>query len=190
MALNRAINLPESLDKQNRIQAFASVINTMIETCPPIHNSASAQQQQSGFRQPPPQSLVNNMMKIMHKKGLINDLARVPLYMDLSSSKCIDTINTILKPLETMTKTLNISARKPMAATGPKVPGSGGIRLPITAANNIAMVSETSVRAGGTSGQTPSITGESVRVEHTRTGTGPTLDLAQTIPTSETSAIA
>jgi hypothetical protein len=87
----------------------------MIETCPPIHNTAA--QQQAGFRQQPQSvNLVNNMMKIMHKKGLINDLARVPLYMDLSCTKCIDTINTILKPLETMTKTLNISARKPFAA--------------------------------------------------------------------------
>ncbi len=109
-ALSRAINLPESNDKHIKIQAFASIINTMIETCPPIQNQA---QQQNGIRnQPPNTNLVNNMMKIMHKKGLINDLARVPLYMDLSCAKCIETLNTILKPLETMTKTLNISVRK------------------------------------------------------------------------------
>ena len=112
LALNRAINLPESNDKHIKIQAFASIINTMIETCPPIQNQA---QQQNGLRnqnQPLNTNLVNNMMKIMHKKGLINDLARVPLYMDLSCAKCIETLNTILKPLETMTKTLNISVRK------------------------------------------------------------------------------
>ena len=98
MALNRAINMPESSDKQIRIQAFASIINTMIETCPAIQVTANQQQQQQsgGFRQPPAAlNPVNNMMKIMHKKGLINDLARVPLYLDLSSSKCIDTINTM-----------------------------------------------------------------------------------------------
>ena len=83
----------------------------MIETCPPIQNTP--QQQAAGLRaQPPNSNLVNNMMKIMHKKGLINDLARVPHHMDLSCAKCIDTINTLLKPLETMTKTLNISSRK------------------------------------------------------------------------------
>jgi hypothetical protein len=110
-ALSRAINLPESNDKHIKIQAFASIINTIIETCPPIQNTA--QQQANGLRnQPPNANLVNNMMKIMHKKGLINDLARVPLYMDLSCAKCIETLNTILKPLETMTKTLNISVRK------------------------------------------------------------------------------
>jgi E3 ubiquitin-protein ligase HUWE1 len=112
-ALSRAINLPESNDKHIKIQAFASIINTMIETCPPIQNQV--QQQQNGMRnqnQPLNTNNVNNMMKIMHKKGLINDLARVPLYMDLSCAKCIETLNTILKPLETMTKTLNISVRK------------------------------------------------------------------------------
>lgn len=156
MALNRAINMPESSDKQNRIQAFASIINTMIETCPPINNPAATGQQQ-GFRQPPPLSLVNNMMKIMHKKGLINDLARVPLYMDLSSSKCIDTINTILKPLETMTKTLNISARKPyVTPAGAKVTSSGGgVRLPIasvatTTTNNAASASSAPVASSST----------------------------------------
>ncbi|CAF0785839.1 unnamed protein product [Brachionus calyciflorus] len=116
LALNRAVNLPESNDKHIKIQAFASIINTMIETCPPIHNPSQQQQQQQQNNQQS-LSLVNNMMKIMHKKGLINDLARVPLYMDLSCSKSIETINTILKPLETMTKTLNISARK---GFGPK----------------------------------------------------------------------
>ncbi len=92
----------------------------MIETCPPIQNSAQQQQLFRNQNQPPNTNLVNNMMKIMHKKGLINDLARVPLYMDLSSTKSIDTINTILKPLETMTKTLNISVRKRTDLVYPK----------------------------------------------------------------------
>ena len=35
-ALNRAVSLPESNDKHIKIQAFASIINTMIETCPAI----------------------------------------------------------------------------------------------------------------------------------------------------------
>ena len=113
-ALSRAINLAESNDKHIKIQAFASIINTMIETCPPIQNPAQLAQQNGGMRNQNQANanLVNNMMKIMHKKGLINDLARVPLYMDLSCTKCIETLNTILKPLETMTKTLNISVRK------------------------------------------------------------------------------
>ena len=106
-ALGRAIGLPESSDKHIKIQAFASIINTMIETCPPIQSAAQQQQpqQQQG-------NLVNNMMKIMHKKSLINDLARVPHHMDLSCLKCIETLNTLLKPLETMTKTLNIRSVK------------------------------------------------------------------------------
>ena len=118
LALARAVQLAESTDKYVRIQAFASIINTMIETCPPIQPSAAAQQPpfgRGGQVPQPPLNQVNNMMKIMHKKGLINELARVPLHMDLSCPRSIDTVNTILKPLETMSKTLNMSVRRTRA---------------------------------------------------------------------------
>jgi ribosomal protein S8 len=109
LALNRAVHLPESNDKHIKIQALANIINSMIETCPPIQNAS----QQNNFRNNPHNSnLVNNIMKIMHKKSLINDLAHVSHHVDLSCGKCIETLNTLLKPLETMSKTLNMNTRK------------------------------------------------------------------------------
>ena len=113
LAFNRALNLSESPDKHLKVQSLATIINTMIETCPAIANSPNNNNQTNAniIRQQQ-QNMVNNMMKIMHKKGLINDLAHAPLYMDLSCSKCIESVNSILKPLETMSKTLNMTARK------------------------------------------------------------------------------
>jgi hypothetical protein len=55
----------------------------MIETCPAIANPNNNQNNANLIRQQQ-QNIVNNMMKIMHKKGLINDLAHAPLFMDLS----------------------------------------------------------------------------------------------------------
>lgn len=166
LALNRAISLPESNDKHIKIQAFASIINTMIETCPPIQN---VQQQQNGLRNQNQPNLVNNMMKIMHKKSLINDLARVPHHMDLSCLKCIETLNTLLKPLETMTKTLNISSRKRnelMSATknavdsrGSTRPGAAGTNRPevtATAAGETTTLATTGATSG--SATTPNST--------------------------------
>lgn len=106
----------------------------MIETCPTIQT----QQQQ---RPLPQQNIVNNMMKIMHKKGLINELARVPHSIDLGNVKTIDTINSLLKPLETMTKTLNIATRKreiqhaksimpTVEGTGEQVSGRAAVNQP------------------------------------------------------------
>lgn len=69
--------------------------------------------------------------------------------MDLSSTKCIDTINTILKPLETMTKTLNISARKPYPATAGKI-SLGGMRIPIAAPPTAASTAATTTPAAAT----------------------------------------
>ena len=112
LAFNRALNLPESSDKHLKVQSLATIINTMIETCPAIANAPNNGQTNPNILRQQQQNMVNNMMKIMHKKGLINDLAHAPLYMDLSCSKCIESVNSILKPLETMSKTLNMTARK------------------------------------------------------------------------------
>ena len=120
LAFNRALNLAESPDKHLKVQSLATIINTMIETCPAIANNPNNNQNNSNLIRQQQQNMVNNMMKIMHKKGLINDLAHAPLYMDLSCSKCIESVNSILKPLETMSKTLNMTVRKREIPTGAK----------------------------------------------------------------------
>ena len=49
----------------------------------------------------------NNMMKILVKKGVLMDLARIPHNLELSSPFLANTINAALKPLETLSRSVN-----------------------------------------------------------------------------------
>ena len=101
-AFGRALTLQESSDKHSKIQALAGLICTMIESCP------STQNQQSPlalYRQL--QYNMNNMVKVMLKKGIITDLARATHNLDLSSPNVASTVNAILKPLETLSRIVN-----------------------------------------------------------------------------------
>ena len=118
----RALIWPEGNIKHMRIQALAGLICTMIDSCP---TSQSAQQ----TNMPPykqQQQNMNNMVKMMLKRGLITDLARVSHSLDLSSPNVATTINAVLKPLETLsrivnqpTSVLSTSANKPKPRNGP-----------------------------------------------------------------------
>jgi len=105
-ALTRTLQLPESAEKSAQIQALAGLISTMIENCPPStststpssatpHPFSSRNQQMSG---------VNNMVRIMLRRGLVTDLARVVHSLDLSSPNTAATVNAALKPLETLSR--------------------------------------------------------------------------------------
>ena len=50
---------------------------------------------------------MNNMVKVLLKKGLISDLAKVPHSLDLSSPRMSSTVNAALKPLETLSRIVN-----------------------------------------------------------------------------------
>jgi E3 ubiquitin-protein ligase HUWE1 len=70
---------------------------------------------------------MNNMVKMMLKRGLITDLARVSHSLDLSSPNVATTINAVLKPLETLsrivnqpTSVLSTSTNKPKPRNGPQ----------------------------------------------------------------------
>ena len=120
--LARALIWPEGNIKHMRIQALAGLICTMIDSCP---TSQSAQQ----TNMPPykqQQQNMNNMVKMMLKRGLITDLARVSHSLDLSSPNVATTINAVLKPLETLSRIVNqptsvltTSANKPKPRNGP-----------------------------------------------------------------------
>ncbi|QQP39182.1 Uncharacterized protein FKW44_019979, partial [Caligus rogercresseyi] len=135
-ALHRALGNPESPNKHAKIQALTCLISTMIESCP-----SSALSQNNAATPTFKQNLqcqMNNIVKIMLKRGLITDLARVPHSLDLSSPSIAVTINSALKPLETLSRIVNqptalvSSARKsksdsPAAATSNEaISGSGG----------------------------------------------------------------
>ena len=79
-ALGRALALPESQIKHVKVQALTGLICTMIESCPP--SQAGPTGNQYPFKA---QSGINNMVRIMLKKNVVTDLARVPHSLDLSS---------------------------------------------------------------------------------------------------------
>jgi len=51
--------------------------------------------------------MMNNMVRVLLKKGLVNDLARIPHCLDLSSPRMAVTMNIALKPLETLSRIVN-----------------------------------------------------------------------------------
>jgi E3 ubiquitin-protein ligase HUWE1 len=102
MSLNKILVLPECDEKHMRLQALANIINTMIESCPAPNTSAPPQGQHRM-----PQLIINNMIKIMYKRGLINDLAKMIHSIELSSPKLADTVNAVLKPMETLSRAIN-----------------------------------------------------------------------------------
>jgi E3 ubiquitin-protein ligase HUWE1 len=102
VSLNKILILPECDEKHMRLQALANIINTMIESCP-APNTSAPQQGQHRI----PQLIINNMIKIMYKRGLINDLAKMIHSIELSSPKLADTVNAVLKPMETLSRAIN-----------------------------------------------------------------------------------
>jgi E3 ubiquitin-protein ligase HUWE1 len=53
------------------------------------------------------QNVVNNIVKCLLKRGLVTDLARITHSLDLSSPYMSSTINAALKPLETLSRSVN-----------------------------------------------------------------------------------
>lgn len=103
-ALQRALNLPESSDKHSRVQALTGIISTMIESCPTqgqIPNQVFKGQQ----------NIMNNIVRNLLKRGLVTDLARIPYSLDLSSPYMAATINAALRPLETLTRSVNMNSQ-------------------------------------------------------------------------------
>lgn len=103
MALIRALSLPESTEKHTRIQALTGLISTMIDSCP----SATSQNQLGGCALRS-QTSMNNIVRILLRKGIVVDLARIPHYLDLSSPHMATTVNSALKPLETLSRIVNL----------------------------------------------------------------------------------
>ncbi|XP_063952392.1 E3 ubiquitin-protein ligase HUWE1-like isoform X2 [Lytechinus pictus] len=104
-ALGRALAMPESSEKHSRIQALTMLICVMIEACP---SSSSAHQATLGSSSYKNQlGGMNIITRLLLRKGLVTDLARVPHSLDLSSPNMASTINSALKPLETLSRIVN-----------------------------------------------------------------------------------
>lgn len=112
-SLGRASSMPESCEKHARLQSLAGIVGTMIDCCPPVtpqqtnprQANASAQQQQQQ------QQLSNNIVRLFVRKGLVTDLARIPHLLDLSAPHMFATVNAILKPLETLSRFVNLPSQ-------------------------------------------------------------------------------
>ena len=132
-ALHRALILPESNEKHSRIQALTSLISTMIESCPaPATTSSSQQNTQNSIRSQT--SLMNPIVKNLLRRGLVTDLARVTHSLDLSSPNMAQTVNATLKPLETLSRIVNIPPQ--MAVR------SGKVMPPMQTASNTEAMEE------------------------------------------------
>ncbi|GCB69809.1 hypothetical protein scyTo_0012493 [Scyliorhinus torazame] len=100
-ALSRALAMVESTEKHARLQAVMCIISTIMESCPStssFYSSNAVKTQHNGM---------NNIIRLFLKKGLVNDLARVPHSLDLSSPNMANTVNAALKPLETLSRIVN-----------------------------------------------------------------------------------
>lgn len=104
-ALSRALIMPESADKHAQIQLLSGLVSTMIENCPPQNTPFRGVRLQNNHHLNP--NSINNIVKIMLRKGLLADLARIPHCLDLSSPNMAITINASMKPLETLSRIVN-----------------------------------------------------------------------------------
>uniref|UniRef100_A0A4D5RDW1 Putative e3 ubiquitin-protein ligase huwe1 isoform x3 n=1 Tax=Ixodes scapularis TaxID=6945 RepID=A0A4D5RDW1_IXOSC len=116
-ALHRALALPEGTEKHARIQALTGLVGTMIESCPPAQATSSFRQLHASM---------NNMVRVLLRRGLVTDLARIPHSLDLSSPHMAATVNSALKPLETLSRIVNLPAQgAPGTPRGAGRKGSG-----------------------------------------------------------------
>ncbi|RZB39554.1 DUF913, HECT, DUF908 and/or WWE domain containing protein [Asbolus verrucosus] len=97
-ALLRALMMPESTEKHSQVQLIAGIISIMIDNCP---------SSQARVKSQPPTPQMNNIVRLMIRKSLFNDLARVPHYLDLSSPNTPFTVNACLKSLEALSRIVN-----------------------------------------------------------------------------------
>lgn len=99
-SLNRAVLLPESYEKHAKIQALSTLIMTIVESSPLFIS-------QNIFSRSHINVNSNSLIKLLLKKGILCDLAKVIQSLDLSSPFMKNTVNSILKTLEFLSKILN-----------------------------------------------------------------------------------
>lgn len=95
-AFHRALLMPECPTKHSRIQALAGLLNGMIEPSPPMGGMPT----------------MMNVHKLLLRRGLLSDLARITHSLDLSSPSMANTINAVLKTLESLTFLVNNYTQK------------------------------------------------------------------------------
>uniref|UniRef100_A0A8C7QAS4 HECT-type E3 ubiquitin transferase n=1 Tax=Oncorhynchus mykiss TaxID=8022 RepID=A0A8C7QAS4_ONCMY len=139
-ALSRALAMAEGTEKHARLQAVMCIISTIMESCPStssFYSTAAAKTQHNGM---------NNIIRLFLKKGLVNDLARVPHSLDLSSPNMANTVNAALKPLETLSRIVN----QPSSLFG----GKGGSSKNKAEHDTVGAARDSNSNTQGTTGDT------------------------------------
>ncbi|XP_060080556.1 E3 ubiquitin-protein ligase HUWE1-like [Ylistrum balloti] len=151
-ALQRVLSHPESSEKHVRIQSLTNLISIIIESCP-----SPGQVPNEVFKGQ--QTLMNNIVKSLLKKGVVTDLARIPHSLDLSSPYMANTINSALKPLETLSRSVN----QPIQGVTAKAKGKLDLGEH-TAGQETTTENTTTAAEGGTGnlGQTRDVTIEDI----------------------------
>ena len=91
----------------------------------------------------------NSVMKLLLKKGLINDLARVPHSLDLASPNFVATVNCLLKPLEKLSGVVNQQTPATASATAAKQRTAGNEQQPVEGQSSTADSSVQQISAAG-----------------------------------------
>ncbi|XP_055907075.1 E3 ubiquitin-protein ligase HUWE1 [Eupeodes corollae] len=99
-AIRRALILPECSDKHMRLQVFVGLLPTMIDNPMPLNKITPHR---------------NEILLILLRKGIMTDLSKMILHLDLSNPNSVTTLNAVLKPMETLlrlTISPGLSAKK------------------------------------------------------------------------------
>jgi hypothetical protein len=105
-ALRRAAQLTIKQQKYAQISSVASLLSVARESCPSMLHAAQQPIERSTVS-----SIQNNtILRHIYRKGLCQDLARVPLYVDLADTDAMQCINVVLKTLEDLTRLINATA--------------------------------------------------------------------------------
>ena len=91
--------------KYTDVSCILSLISDMMAMCPPV--SWLSFVNNSFVKMKNNVSYLSNISKLFTRKGLINELARLPHNLDLSNPNFVLAMNAALKPLETLTKLAN-----------------------------------------------------------------------------------
>ena len=149
LALSRALVLPESQLKHLRIRAITGLMSQILES-------------QNVY----PRGAVNltHFARLLVRKGFISDLSRALHSLNLNSNQLPVTVNHILKPLEVLTKIVNVASSQRKAETDKTKPSSA-----VTAGSQAAAAgtqlgtAERTASGGSGSGQDTSRLSQSVQ---------------------------
>lgn len=93
--------------KHQRICALVGLVTLVKDACPTVH----MQMPTSGKTAAPVIPIrTNNIVKWLMRKKIVMDLARLVHHLDLAGPHTVNTLNAILKPLEELTRIINMPA--------------------------------------------------------------------------------